>query len=302
MSKSTEDLIDERRKGFVIGLAVSELMLLILFALLLFLVEGLSSNQEDREIVEALGGKEAAVNLGNSIDGSSEIQRILQEQPEIIDLWISLTTSGVIQSTTESGSVIEGLSKTLAEVESTRADLERQLVQQQAEAADLNDRLTAANSALMAGVRMGGTTLCTYSSPTVASPRPRSVPLGVVFLQEDGLTLISRGYEPGPLIDAYGESIDPTRAVEVISSWELNKRISFDEFQVLNRTLEMLGDEYATESRQNCRYYFDYYFDDINADTLNLWNRLNYSGVKISSDRFEELREPLSSSPSSLFQ
>lgn len=289
MSKSSEDLIDERRSGFVTGLAVSELMLLILFALLLFMVEGLVNNNEDRNIIEGLGGKDVAENLERAVRESPEMRRILREDPEIIDLWITLTTAGALSATSENRELVDELSKSLAEMERDRQKLVSQLAEQAAETAEINERLIAANSALMEGVRMGGTTLCTYSSPTSDSPRPRSVPLGVVFLEQNGITLLSTGYENEQLIDAYGEVIDPMRAEEIISGWAINEKISFDEFQRLNTRLVDLGDQYSTESRQNCRYYFDYYFDDINANTLDLWNRLNYSGVKISTSRFAEL-------------
>ena len=290
MRTSQEELVEEKRRGFVTGLAVSELMLLILFALLLFLVEGKDSSEDNREVVDNFGGKGIARGVGEAIGKSPEIQRILREDPNVIDLWITLTTSGALSDTPGEKEVMEGLVNKVAELERAQEELEVEIDAREEEAAELNGRLTAANIALMEGVRKGGTTLCTYSSPSIDYPRPRSLPLGVVLLENEGITLLSSGYESETLIDAYGEPFDSKEAVEIVSAWELRSRITFDQFEDINSELITLGDEYANDTRQNCRYYFDYYFENIDADNLDLWNRLNYSGVKLSSDRFAELQ------------
>lgn len=291
MAKSDEEFIEERRRGFVTGLAVSELMLLILFALLLFLVEGEKTNEVNREVIDNFGGDEVAENMAEAISNSPEIQRVLQENPEVIDLWITLTTSGALDDVQDNREIVDRLVEEVSEMESENQALEDLIAEQNEISANLNERLTAANIALMDGVRKGGTTLCTYASPNIENPRPRSLPLGVVFLQNEGVTLLLSGYDEESLIDAYGESIDPVQAIDIVNSWGIDREITFEEFRSLNSVLATLGDEYATETRQNCRYYFDYYFEDISADNLDLWNRLNYSGVKISSERFHEIQQ-----------
>lgn len=290
MARSEEEFVEERRRGFVTGLAVSELMLLILFALLLFLVEGRINNANYRDVIDNFGGKDVAEDIGEAVGKSSEFQRILREDPEIIDLWITLTTSGALEDGPENREVISDLAKSVSELEQETGELEAEVAKLNKESADLVERLAAANRALMEGVRKGGTTLCTYGSPTTESPRPHSVPLGVVLLENDGVTLLLSGYEAESLIDAYGEVIDPLKALEVMEPWDLSDKITFVDFERINSQLISIGDNYATESRQNCRYYFDYYFKDIEANNLDLWNRLNYSGVKISTDRFIELQ------------
>lgn len=289
MPKNKEDLVDERRNGFVTGLAVSELMLLILFALLLFMVEGLVSSKANKDIIDSFGGQDTAVVLSKTINDSPQIKRMLEEEPDILDLWIRLSTSGAFNYATDNSDIISELTRSLEEMVHERESLISLTEQQGEETADLIKRLSAANNALLEGVRKGGTTLCTYLSPTSENPRPRSVPLGIVFLHQDGIVLLSFGFGDAHLIDAYGEEIDAVKALEIIATWGIGKKISYGQFQSINEKLISIGNNYATESRQNCRYYFDYYFVDIDANTLVLWNRLNYSGVKISQSRYLEI-------------
>jgi hypothetical protein len=282
---STESLIEEKRNGFVTGLAVSELMLLILFVLLLFIVEGKVKSEEDRKLIDDIGGSIVVQSIVDKLSSSPEVQRMLTEEPEIIDLWISLTTSGAMSDEGSFATTSEKISELERELEVAEQQLEKEkkLVE------DSRKSLAAANSALLDGVRKGGTTLCTYSTPTVEKPRPYSAPIGTVLLQNGGITLLEAGYGSESLIDVYGEAIDPAPAVAALQAWSVGAEISMKEFKIINSSLVTLGDEYANDSRQNCRYYFDYFYTDIDADFLENWNLLNFSGVKISMERFVSL-------------
>ena len=87
---------------------------------------------------------------------------------------------------------------------------------------------------------------------------------------------------------------DPSEALAQIENWDLGATIGYEEFSVISRELSRIGDDYASDERENCRFYFNWYFDELDSRILNRWNSLNYGGLTISKERYLELSSSIS--------
>ena len=118
----------------------------------------------------------------------------------------------------------------------------------------------------LAQTKQGGLVLCMFepASPNAFSLRGRSIPLGTVYLEEDGVTLVQKNEDLPNLmvVDYVGDDYDTTDAWVLLDGWALHRKLTFDEFATVGREFVSLGDR-ETETRQNCRFSMNYYIEDF---------------------------------------
>lgn len=247
------DVRRANRRGFVMGVTLAELMLIVLFALLL-LLQGFGQIEED------LGGK-ASVDSVLAIIDSVETWAGQRGQT-LPQVWSTLIPK------------VDGSPADMADenraLEARVADLERQLAEKSEELVTARaevDETLEQNQALKAEVveaKEGGLVLCAYEPPSnVRQVRGTSVSLGTMHLQADGITLIHKrpGLRGLDVVDYVGDRYDLGDAVDLLDSWPVGDKLTFEEFSTHAAGFVQIGEREA-ERRQKCRFSMGYYIDD----------------------------------------
>ena len=316
------------RRGFLMGITLAELMLIALFALLLLL-------RNSHDVAERFGGAVAmreASNMGEAI-ASGDSQRSLSDtwrvltrkvralasQPEQLDRWLDLIEDDPLPEIARIPGEhealrdeIEDLRHRLAEAS---ADLDRQLDEtrqlEETLALERNDFAAVTDRAELlevelARTREGGLVLCMYEPavPNAAALRGRSVPLGSVHLEADGITLIRKnGALPGMrVVDYVGDAYDLNPAVSLLHDWPPHRKLSFEQFADYGRRFVALGNV-ESDKRQQCRFSMNYYIEDyvtphsIFTDVFLLYF---FRQSSLSRTEFERLRPASPASPRQL--
>lgn len=328
MPAGVGNLTEGRRQGFLAGLTMAELMLLTLFALLLFLGAIMVGAREDRKVVEDMGGDDTARRVAAAVRENPPTQVWLRDHPEKIDDWIKLApvserlTVGLPDENAELGRRARDLEERVESLEERAMDREEHLARTIRENERLKEDLARreeepdgdgegppeGSDGVGEGppeepdggeeppegpggsVPAGGATICTYETDPATGAR-RSLPLGAVLLASSGITLLDRGSAAGAVQDFYGEphGDGARRALDVIAGWEEGEEISWDEFEGYSAALMALGDGYQNASRQRCRYYFNYWqHPALPARDLKRFANLNFTLVEIGPERFRE--------------
>ena len=274
MSISAEKLASSSRKGFSVGIAVSELMLLVLFVLLLFFLD--FKNNSDSTIADIGGDKTL-----DSLKQNDLLVRILRSKPQEFETWLRLTL-GDDFTTALDNPQLEDISDIVEEEKQKNEDLQATIKEQK-------DLIEGLKEEYISARKKGGTTLCTNTGLNTEQAKLTSLPLGTVALANEGVTLLQKGFDEESVLDEYGEPYDPSEALAQIYNWDVGSMIDYENFSVISRELSRIGDNYANEIRENCRFYFNWYFDELDSRILNRWNNLNYGGLTISNERYLEL-------------
>lgn len=279
LRNSIDQLASEKRRGFLVGMAVAELMVLILLALILFLLSREKIEEEKNEIIKSFGGTDSIrVVLGaiKAVPGGQELFR----NPENLDVIIEVTNQILTQ-----GSEIDAvtlIARLKDELERTR--------EENAELKDARDDLVVQLNSERA--RSGETTPCAYQAPeSLSKIRGSSVPIAYVKLEEPLITFIKLGYDDG-LVDPLGEPLVDNTA-SILENYDVGQTFDLQELSVLSAALAADGDSYRTDTRQNCRHYFAYYSEnDLNASFKDRFDALAWTDVKISEQTFKEIAFP----------
>ena len=267
---SGEQLDSAKRGGFLIGMAVAELMVLILLALVLFLVFREKKYEEQDQLFELAGGKDNVQVIVDAISANSGGADLFTN-PEVIETIVSITTKQVLNG---ASSLSEDLLVAIAD--------ENKKLQ------ETNSALEGARQSLLnqiLAMTTGGTTLCVYTPSTDLSKlRGRSVPIGVLRLEGEEIEIVSLGYPDQSRFVSFDGLDYGDTTNDILTDWQIGQVLSLDEFSELSQRLAMNGDTYRTDSRSNCRHYFNYFFDNgtVTADFKERFDQLNYSGVRLT--------------------
>ena len=311
------------RRGFLVGITLAELMLMILFVLLL-----LNRNFQlvALEVEEEFGGKAPLSEARSMAQQLAEVQpktelsetwrtltrtfKELSSKPERLERWLEDLEDNpmpeIAQKTDREEAMreeIHSLRSELVDAETAKEraenrsrQLQEDLQTQQSEREKEASRREAL-SAELAQAKAGELVICTYEPPGSGSMsylRGRSVPLGTVHLEEDGITLIEKSTDLGNtrLVDYVGDYYDATEAAELLESWPLYRKLSFDELSPLGNRFIEIGDR-AAEKRARCRFSMNYYIEDfITPHSVMLtFERYFFQQLRISDSRYEELME-----------
>lgn len=267
---SGEQLDSAKRSGFLIGMAVAELMVLILLAIVLFLIFREKEYEKQEQLFELAGGMDNVKVIVDAISSSSEGANLFNN-PKLIETIVSISTKQVLNGASDFSENLlvavayenKNLQETNSALESARQSLLKQIL----------------------AMTTGGTTLCVYTPSTDLSKiRGRSVPIGVLRLEGEEIEIVSLGYPDQSRFVTYDglDFVDTTE--EILFGWQEERMLTLGEFSELSQRLSDNGDTHRTDSRANCRHYFDYFFDNdmVTADFLYRFDQLNYSGVRLS--------------------
>lgn len=308
------------RRGFLLGITLAELMLITLFVLLLLL--GNFERIEDR-----FGGPEPlaeASSMGETIvDASpqrplSDTWRVLTRKvqalasrPEQLDHWLNEMENDPVPDIAQGQDEAQTLREEIGDLRERLADTEAELDREQDQAeqlqetlSDERDVLADANNRMdllkveLAKTKQGGLVLCMYepAGPNASSLRGRSVPLGTVYLEADGITLIQKNESVPDLsvVDYVGDAYDTTDALALLEQWVLHRKLGFDEFAAVGTQFVALGDR-ETDTHQNCRFSMRYYIEDHvtpHSVFTDVFLQYFFRQSDISSAEFEQLLPP----------
>ncbi len=243
-------------------------------------------------------------------DAGEELTRLLVSTEQQLDA-----------AESELQQAIEGNERLVAESSRQQQELERQaqiLEQLQEErqqfrqlTAELEDRIEDRESSLaaasgqrdalgmeLARAKAGELVICTYEPPAPdrgSRLRGRSIPLGTVHLEADGVTLIERNdaLRNSRIVDYIGNDYDDVgEAIEILDDWVLYQKIDFEELELIGNQFIAIGDR-EVETRSRCRFSMDYYIEDYETplSVLLEFERFFFQQSRISDDQFEQLAD-----------
>ena len=276
------------RRGFLLGITLAELMLITLFVLLLLL--GNFQRIEDRfggpePLTEASSMAETIVDAGPQRP-LSDTWRVLTRKvealasrPEQLDRWLDEMEQDPAPDIAEGDDEAETLRQEVGDLREELADTREALDRQQDQAEQLQETLSDERTVLadannrmdllkeeLAKTKEGGLVLCMYeprgSSASVL--RGRSIPLGTLYIEADGITLIQRneGLPAMSVVDYVGDAYDTTEALSLLEAWPMHQKLHFNEFAARGAEFVSLGDR-ESDTRQNCRFSMNYYIEDF---------------------------------------
>jgi TonB family protein len=112
------------------------------------------------------------------------------------------------------------------------------------------------------GGKIGTIGFCTYESPDPNSEKlyGKSVALGTLLVEEDGITLVSKNsaIQYQNFVDIAGESYDTALVTDRLEQWPLKQKLSPREFQRLGAQFVEIGD-LPSNKRVACRFGMDYF-------------------------------------------
>lgn len=276
LRNSIDQLASEKRRGFLVGMAVAELMVLILLALILFLLSREKIEEEKNEIIDLIGGTDSMKIISEAIAAVPGGKNLFSN-PENVEVIIKVTNQLLAQdSQMDAETLIAKLTEELERIREENAELK-----------DARDNLVAQIN--MERARSGETTPCAYQAPeSLSEIRGSSVPIAYVKLEEPLITFIKLGYDDG-LVDPLGEPfVDSTASI--LGNYYIGQTVDLQELSALSAALAADGDSYRTDTRQNCRHYFAYYSEnDLNASFKDRFDALAWTDVKISEQTFKEI-------------
>ncbi len=316
------------RRGTILGLTVAEIFILLLFLLMLvFLVlnqdQRAREDAKDQELVELREYRRTWEKSLTGIETPDEIMILRRWQetvdspqgntPEELKRLLVETEQQRDAAETELQRAIEGNERLASQANRQREELETQaqtLEQLHQLTAELRDRIAGQESALaeasnqrdalgveLAEEKAGELVICTYEppSPDRGSPlRGRSIPLGTVHLEADGVTLIERNdtLRNSRIVDYIGDDYDADEAIEILEGWALHEKINFEELESIGNQFIAIGDR-AVLTRSRCRFSMDYYIEDyITPHSVLLeFERFFFQQSRISDDQFEQLAD-----------
>ena len=245
------------RRGFVMGVTLAELMLIILFALLLLL-------QDFGRTEQRLGGRESVAGVLSIVDSVRAWAG--QRDQTLPEVWSTLIprvedpSSDLAERNRTLLETVEDLREQLAESTRELGAANEQLNRVQEQNEDLKTR----NEALaieVVNAKEGGLVLCAFEPPgDPVQVRGTSIPLGTMHLENDGITLIEKRRDLRELnaVDYVGDQYDLTDALDLLETWPIGRKLTFEEFAIRSAAFVAIGDREA-EKRQKCRFSMRYY-------------------------------------------
>ena len=255
--------------------------------------------EEQKKIINGAGGEEVLIVITDALNSAPDVRQAIAENPKIPETWITLSNRGVSPTDIEQ---MQGELARQIEANRTLQDETEEQANQIAQTEQENEILKTEMEQLQAALELGepegaselpsaiagDTTLCAYLEPgDTSDERGSTVPIGVVLIEESGITLLHKGYRSDQsLIDFYGDTFARESSEQIINSWSTKGQLPWVEFESITDGLNLLGDNFASDSKQKCRHYFNYYFVSLDAESLEKFRNLNYTGVKISEQEF----------------
>ena len=270
------------RSGSIFGLSLAEVILVILFAVLLILIFLLLAMPEECE----KDCSDARQQLGTQKEKIRQVVQKVTEgtenADEIPENWEELVLDNMQENQRDAV-------RSLAEASSLTRQLEEESNKNRALTQQLHD------------LQGGTTTICTYEADS--EKQKISVSLASIWIQANRILLLGRNIEGSDkIIDFYLAPYDPTKAIEIVDRYmgdQTVRILSDTEFNKMNAELNDLGNEYQTETRAECRFALDYFFEDadVKASRVDLvkkifWNHKRLPLEQVTADLVQEGMHP----------
>jgi TonB family protein len=131
---------------------------------------------------------------------------------------------------------------------------------------------TSTSSEIDPGLLAGDRGFCTYGLPDAGSVEVygKTVSIGTVLIEEDGLTLLSRNtnLQNRDLVDIAGEAYDTQLVTVAINDWPLNEKLSPAAFLLRGARFVDIGD-IPSNMRKECRFGMDFYRPEYSKKSYN---------------------------------
>ena len=145
------------------------------------------------------------------------------------------------------------------------------------------------------GGKIGTIGFCTYDSPDPNSEKVygKSVALGTLLVEEDGITLVSKNsaIQQRNFVDIAGETYDTSLVTGELEQWPLKQKLSPREFQRLGAKFVEIGD-LPSDKRVACRFGMDYYVPIYSEKSFGMLKNILegsfYKNYKVSEAIFNK--------------
>jgi hypothetical protein len=267
-------------RGLLVGLSLAELMIIVVFVLLILLGDEKQKFEKIAKFENTLGEAQAQAFIN-----------IVNDNPKVPDFGEKLID--------EARTLVseEGLAPLAAEPHEdisigdpddqvTREELINTLFAMQRKNEELNEAISRLSGQIMS--KAGDRVICTYIKRPELEGGKRSLALGAVFIEKDGVTLLSREpllYREEKIYDFVLRPYDVTDALEILDGWPLGKKLSLAEFVAIGEKFVAIGEK-SSEMRNTCRFALNYDLevDDVTFDILDkVVEGYFFKGVRISS-------------------
>lgn len=259
-------------------------------------------NESLREKVDELEHKltEAETDLEKEKERSAKVEDKVSELTKELDK--AHKDLDLLKDDSKLQQELEQLREQLAESEADleeekkhSSELEQSVSQQAKQLADADNKIDNLKDEI-AETKAGGLVLCIYEDPGSRADklRGKSIPLGTMHLEADGITLIRKNEELRGMnvVDYVGDTFDTGQALDLLDDWPLHRKLSFEEFGHRAKPFVRLGNQ-ESEKRQNCRFSMNYYIEDLKTPHSVFTDQfLEYffRQTDISRAEFERLR------------
>ena len=273
-------------RALLVGLSLAELMIIIVFVLLLLVGDEKQSTVELQRFKEALGADSAGQLISIVVD-NPEVPNFGAELLEDADKLISDSKRPTKPIKPVSDPVIEqGSELTKEELVDQLARIEKENLELKASNLDLADQIIA---------KAGERVICTYLKTTDSSDKKRSISLGSVFVEKDGITLKSKEAMlfSEPVFDFVLRPYDVSEALMVLGEWPLGEKLSIEEFKRFGEKFVAIGEK-ANENRNTCRFALNYELEvipgtnNVEGRVLNIFDKVVqgyfFPGIKVDSE------------------
>lgn len=243
MSENIRQQTSSSRRGFLLGMTLAEVMLLILFTLLLLLGRQLPVDPGGPGPVPVKGPTSLPPQI-------AVIVKKMQQKPN--EHWVVLTSreyNESEQAREETDKLKEALEQAMKEI----AKLKEALQQATGKVKILQKELGQAQA--------GSPPPCIFEPGPGEKIRGSSIVLGTVYIKEDEISLISINREIPSIgaVDFLGRRVKyDMEAYKLISSWPEDKALSFNEFGELAQQIKDIGSR-ETDEKLKCLFTMNYY-------------------------------------------
>ena len=252
------------RRGFLLGITLAEILLIVLFVLLLLF----RHSQSKAEVADVIKGVLGEGSVERLVAVGAQLPPITSSMvDEIADLTVELINCRelkVAECFPKDDLVQEGGFLVPLKEHAVAPSQPETLEEAVGQIEDLSEKLSSAYDALRTAQRKTGEKpFCTYFPPLRNSGkvRGRNVSVGTFSIEGDGITLIARDgdFLKNEFVDIVGETYDGSEAVKAILEWPLNVKLDFNSFAVRGSEFVMLGNREA-KKRVTCRFGADFYY------------------------------------------
>jgi len=281
----------EARRGFLVGISLAELMLVVVFCLLLLyqqkerVLAALPISASGAQLLSQAGSDSIPPHITSKLEGTfNELINCIRFpddpscQPERKPEESSGDENPLVPKDPEEKEP-ESLS---------REEIEKELKQLRNENNALRDAV--------AEVKAGGRSICTWLPGTSNGLTGPSISIGTFLVERDGVTLVVKNLDDfsADLVDVRGKPFNKTDAVNELAAWPACTKLSLEDFSTLAQRFVDIGDR-EVEHRTTCRFAAStYVVNDAEGITLQrsygtVSNYFFPAGQQLSRADFENL-------------